>query len=212
MKNGAIRDEDTPDIRKDNECLINLMGQHFLSRILDVSEDRLTISFPAKDYPASGMHLELQFHDDEGFNCYQSQVVAGPLKHPGRVVIKRPKTMDRQRHRDNCRVSTDLTVQVREESHVRKYDAALINLSSGGALLETDAPVDFNSSIELALSVPGDKIRTIKGHVIHVERPKLSQGNGRSTVGVRFVDIDSETAKAITDYVWQRLRELYPGK
>ncbi|MFO7976933.1 MAG: hypothetical protein R6V12_20165, partial [Candidatus Hydrogenedentota bacterium] len=70
MQNGAIGDEDTPDIRKNNECLVNLMGQHFLSRILDVSEDRLTIAFPGKDYPASGMHLELQFHDEEGFNCY----------------------------------------------------------------------------------------------------------------------------------------------
>ncbi|MFO7975483.1 MAG: PilZ domain-containing protein, partial [Candidatus Hydrogenedentota bacterium] len=205
-------DEDTPDIRKNNECLVNLMGQHFLSRILDVSEDRLTIAFPGKDYPASGMHLELQFHDEEGFNCYQSQVVAGPLKHPGVVVIKRPKAMDRRHHRQHCRVPTDLTVQIKEQSHVRRYDAALTNLSGGGALLETDAPVDFNSSIEITLSVPRDKTRTIQGHVIHVDRPKAPHDNGRSTVGVRFVHLDSETAKAITDYVWQRLRELYPGE
>ena len=120
--------------------------------------------------------------------------------------------MDRKQHLHNCRVSTDLTGQIREETHVRKYDAALMNLSGGGALLETDAPVDFNSSIEVTLSVPRDRTRTIKGHVIHVDRPKPPRDNGRSTVGVRFVNIDAETTKAITDYVWQRLRELYPGE
>jgi c-di-GMP-binding flagellar brake protein YcgR len=211
MTDGAVVDEETPDIQKGNQCLVNLMGQHFLSRLLDLSEDRLTISFPGSDYPASGMHLELQFHDESGFNCYRSQVVAGPLKHPGAIVIKRPKGMDRVTHRRTCRVPTDLTVQVKEVSHVRKYDAALINLSGGGALLKTDAPFDFNSTVDIIISIPRDKTRTIQGHVTHVDRSKAPKESERSTVGVRFANTDSETTQAITDYVWKRLRELYPG-
>jgi len=211
MTDGAIADDETPDIRKGNECFVNLMGQHFLSHILDVSDDRLTISFPGADYPASGMHLELQFHDDEGFNSYRSQVVAGPLKHAGAVVILRPRGMDRILHRHTCRVSTDLTVQVKEENHIRKYDAALLNLSRGGALLETDAPFDFNSSIELSISIPHDQTRTIHGHVTHVNRQQSPGGNERLTVGVRFANMDADTNQAIMNYVWQRLRDIYPG-
>lgn len=212
MVNGEAVENETPDLERGRECLVNLMGQHFLSRILDVSEDRITMSFPGVDYPASGMHLELQFHDEEGFNCYRSQVEAGPLEHPGKILIRRPTDMDRMQHRHTCRVSTDLTVQVKEEDHVRKYDAALTNLSGGGALLETDAPLDFNSNIEITLSIPRDKTRIIHGHVMHVERPQPPQNDGRLTVGVRFVKLDSETSKAITEYVWQRLHEIYPGQ
>jgi len=212
MKNGAIGDENTPDIRKNKECLINLMGQHFLSRILEVSEDRITVSFPGMDYPASGMGLELQFHDQEGFNCYRSLVVAGPSVLPGAMVIQRPKAMDRVQHRLTCRVSTDLTVQVKEQSLVRKYDASLINLSGGGALLETDAPLDFNSSVKMLISIPRDKTRTVEGRVIHVARPNASQEGEQSIVGVRFIRVEPETERAIADYVWERLRELYPGQ
>jgi len=140
MTDAAIRNDDAPDLSTGKECLINLMGQYFLSRILDVSDDRLTVTFPGADYPAPGMRLELQFHDDEGFNAYVSHVVVGPQHHAGRVVIERPTAMERVLHRQNCRVSTDLTVQVKEQNHIRKYDAALLNLSGGGALLETDAP------------------------------------------------------------------------
>ncbi len=211
MTDVAIRNEDMPDLSAGRECLIRLMGQHFLSRILEVSDDRLTVTFPGTDYPAPGMRLELQFHDDEGFNSYVSHVVAGPQQHAGRVVVERPSAMERVLHRQNCRVSTDLTVQVKEEDLIRKYDAALLNLSGGGALLETDAPLDLNSSVEMTISIPLDRSRTIHGHVTHVDRLKPPHDSGRSIVGVRFWKMDAATTQAIRDYVWQRLRELYPG-
>ncbi|HNV21298.1 MAG TPA: PilZ domain-containing protein [Candidatus Hydrogenedentes bacterium] len=212
MTDAAIRNDDAPDLSTGKECLINLMGQYFLSRILDVSDDRLTVTFPGADYPAPGMRLELQFHDDEGFNAYVSHVVVGPQHHAGRVVIERPTAMERVLHRQNCRVSTDLTVQVKEQNHIRKYDAALLNLSGGGALLETDAPFDFNSSIEMAISIPCDRMRTIRGHVTHVDRSRAPRNSGRAIVGVRFGKMEAATTQAITDYVWQRLREMYPGR
>jgi c-di-GMP-binding flagellar brake protein YcgR len=211
MTDEAVRNEDTPDLSKGRECLVFLMGQHFLGRILDASEDRLTLTFPGTDYPTPGMQLQLQFHDEEGFNSYLSLVVAGPQEHAGCVIVERPAAMERILHRQNCRVSTDLTVQIKEAELIRQYDAALLNLSGGGALLETDAPLDLNSSVEMTISIPLDTVRTIHGRVTHIERRVPPHDSCRFIVGVCFGKMDAATTRAIKEYVWQRLRELYPG-
>ncbi|MGI6459980.1 MAG: PilZ domain-containing protein [Candidatus Hydrogenedentales bacterium] len=211
MTDAAMRNEEAPDLSKGRECLVVVMGQHFLGRILDAAEDRLTLTFPGTDYPTPGMQLQLQFHDEEGFNSYIAVVVAGPQENAGCVVVERPVVMERILHRQNCRVPTDLTVQIREGELVRQYDAALVNLSAGGALLETDAPLDLNSSIEMTISIPLDTVRTIHGRVTHIERLRPPHDSCQFVVGMCFGNMDTATTWAIKHYVWQRLHELYPG-
>lgn len=195
-------------IEKGQDCLLNVAGRHFKVTILEIRPDAIKVSFPGKDYPADGMGAMLEFHDDTGFYYYAMEVVRGPRTKGDGVVLRGTDEVRRSMHRDHMRMPTDLTVQVKEQIHVRKYDAALVNLSGGGALIHTDAPFDFSTVIELTLSIPGEPAFTILGQIVHVT--DQTGPNNRRMYGVRFMDVDPETSAYITRYIWQRLPELYP--
>ena len=205
-----------PDhIRVGAECLLSVMQQHFMVEITEVDADTVTTTFPARDYPVEGMTADLEFHDRRGIDLYRCEVLAGPRNRPGSVILRRPKACARARHRDACRVPTDLTVQVRDRNHVRRYDAALLNLSLGGALLSTEAPFASESRIELTVSLPAEPTHEIPARVVHLteisdRRPKPLSSGPEHVIGARFLNLDPAVAESISRYIWGRLRELYP--
>ena len=200
---------DLGDIREGNLCLLSVMDQHFMVEILKVAKDFVDVSFPGVDYPVDGMAVDLEFHDKLGFNSYHAVVVQSPKNNAGRIRLTRPPGCVRAQHRDSCRVPTDLTVQVKDQAHVRRYDAALLNLSGGGALLRTEASFEFDASVELTVSLPGEPTHTFLGQVVHISRPRDLKSN-RTLYGIRFVSLDMPAAESATRYIWRRLRELYP--
>jgi len=197
------------ELRVGNRCLLHVVGDYFLVEILDVEKTWIRVSFPGKDYPVEGMQVTLDFHDVSGFNSYLSHVIKGPDRRGG-LTLARPVDSRRNRHRDSCRVPTDLTVQVKDQVHVRRYDAALIDLSGGGALIETDAPFDFSTTIEMQLSLPGEPRHLVVGQIVHVADTGRHGAPDRRMFGVRFVALAPDVVHSVTAYVWRRLREVYP--
>ena len=198
-----------PDIKKGNSCLLSVTGRHFMVEILDVKNDTICVSFPGLDYPVEGMWIEMEFHDKSGFSYYRVKVLKGPGEGDG-LTLERPREPRRNQHRDSFRVPTDLTVQVRDQIHIRKYDAALLDLSSGGALIQTDAPFDFNTTVEISLSLPGETAHNVLAQVVHmVEHNKTKRGPVR-VYGIKLIGIQPEALISISRYVWNRLRDLYP--
>ena len=197
------------EMRLGGTCLLNVIGQHFLVEILELGPDSLRVSFPGRDYPVPGMIVHLDFHDTNGFDSFEAEVLEGPSKAGSGLLLSKPSESRRTQHRDSCRVPTDLTVQVKDQVHVRRYDAALLNLSAGGALIETDAPFDFSTSLELTLSLPGEPLLRMLGQVVHVSDEATRPD--RRTFGVRFVALSPEVHQSISRYAWHRLREMYPS-
>lgn len=200
-------------IKKGESCLLNVMDEHFLVKILEVGEDSIRVSFPGRDYPVEGMRVYLEFHDETGFDCYPAEVRQGPDGGGKALLIDKPTSCRRTLHRLSCRIPTDLTVQVKDQVHLRKYDAAVMNLSSGGALIRTSAPFDFSTTVEFNFSLPGEPSYTAIGQVVHVASPDEAHGqNDDHLYGVRFLDPDSTLVQSINRYVTRRLRDLYPAK
>lgn len=198
------------EMRKGGTCLLNVIGQYFLVDLIEVGEESIRVSFPGKDYPVAGMVVHLDFHDADGFDSYEAEVLEGPAKGEGGLLLTKPSESRRTQHRDACRVPTDLTVQVKDQVHVRRYDASLLNLSAGGALIETDAPFDFSTTLELTLSLPGESQLRMLGQVVHIsEEPSQTFPDGR-LFGIRFVSLSPEVRQSISRYAWFRLKELYP--
>lgn len=196
-------------IVKGAECLLNFVGRHFKSRILEVGPETFRVTFPGRDYPVPGLNIVLEFHDDYGFYYVPTIVVEGPQQQPGGITLRKGDQVKRSTHRDSFRVPTDLTVRVRDHIHVRRYDAALVNLSGGGCLLRADAPWDFSSTLEITLSLPGEPLYTLLGQVIHIaECPRCGQETPH-LFGAKFIGIDPEVERAICNYVFARLPQLY---
>lgn len=196
-------------IEKGAECLLNFVGRHFKSRILEVGPDTFRVAFPGRDYPVPGLNIVLEFHDDLGFYYMPTSVVEGPHVKPGGITVRKVADVKRSTHRDSFRVTTDLTVRVRDHIHVRRYDAALVNISAGGALLRSDAPWEFDSTLEITLSLPGEQLYTLLGQVIHVATCPRSGQQLERMFGVKFIGVDPEIERAVTSYIFARLPELY---
>ncbi len=193
------------------ECLLNVIGRHFKVKVLEAGPDTFRVSFPGKDYPVEGMGAVIELHDEKGFYYLRTKVLEGPEVKGEGILLQRTGEIRRHLHRDRVRVPTDLIVQVKEQIHVRKYNADVINLSVGGAQIRTDAPFDFSSIVELTLSLPGEPACTALGQVVHAAEDDQPRPNGpHRFLGVRFIDLDPDAERSIARYIGQRLRELYP--
>lgn len=179
--------------------------------ILDLSGDLVRVSFPGRDYPIEGIAASLEFHDENGFYYVPAEVIEGPMDGADGVVLRRTPEVRRNTHRRSFRVPTDLTVQLKEQVHIRRYNASLMNLSSGGALVQTEAPFDFNSVLDLMLSLPSEPPCRITCEVVHIAESVSKTNSPVRYLGLRFIDVDPEVEEAITRYVWQQLRILYPA-
>ena len=199
------------ELVKGNQCLLQVLGQHFLVDVLEVAEETVRISFPGEDYPVTGMQVNLEFHDTEGFNSYSSEVLEGPENKSQSMLLRRPSEARRTHHRRSFRVPTDLTVQIKDQVHVRRYDAALLDLGSGGVLVDTVAPFDFSTTIEVTMSLPGEMTHTVLGKIVHIGESPDNPGSGSKMLGVRFLGATPQVVNSISRYIWKRLRELYPA-
>jgi c-di-GMP-binding flagellar brake protein YcgR len=157
------------------------------------------------------MMVDLEFHDKSGFNRYRAEIIAGPQESDeDGIVLGLPRAASRSQHRDSCRVPTDLTVQLRSAVRPRWFTGSLLNLSAGGALVETEAEFDIDTTAQMNLSLPGEPSREMTCTVVHVnDAVDKRRTAGRHVVGLRFVSPDRSTAQSLTRYIWKRLRELY---
>ncbi len=197
------------DIKKGSDCLIRVMDKQMLVKIVDVGDDSFRVSFSGVNYPVDGMFVELDFHDHDGVRSYRSEVVQGPKKKNDGIVLSKHVELTLKQHRDSCRVPTDLMVQVRDQIHVRRYNAFLLNLSTGGVLIQVDAPFDLDTTVELTISLPGEAQYMVLGQILHVSKAFENLGNGAHLYGLRFIGVDPLVQECISRYCCKRLQELY---
>jgi len=148
------------------------------------------------------MRVDLEFHREDGYIECQTYVLRAPKEKGDPAALEMPKRVYWNVHRGSNRIPTDLIVHVREDEHPRRYDADLLNVSTGGALIRTRAPLTVPETIETTLSLPGEQQYTVRGRVVHtdgtgVEDPRMSD----STFGVQFVDLAEDVHQAILRYI-----------
>lgn len=189
-----------------NRAMLVLMGQRYLVTIQSVNADSINLSFPAQDFPIDGMHVEIEFHNADGFVRYETEVLQGPQGPGDGVVLKRPDAVQQLRHRTRWRVRADFEVKVKDHVHPRVHQAPVLNISAGGMLIRTVADLKMGDGVDLAFEAPGGgPVRTV-GEVVHVELLEDSGAHSR-LVGIRFVSLDALDQQMLTHYVWRRLRE-----
>ncbi len=194
-------------------CLVILAGERFLVTILRVGGDRIQVTFPTSDFPIEGMHVDLEFHDENGYTAYESEVLETPREVGDGLVVKRPPSeMIRNNHRSAWRVPADFSVTMKHHVHPRRVEVPVINVSAGGMLLRTTMEVAVGDSIDLSFMLPGElKADQLLGRVMHVSTPPDAAEN-EHLVGLHFVTPDARSREALSKYIWRRLRELDPNK
>ena len=192
-----------------NRCLLLLMDQRYLITIQKADDDSLTVSFPIRDFPVEGMRVDLEFHDTEGYTRFASEVMVAPKAQGDSLVLRRPPELMRTYHRGSWRVPVDFKASVKGHVHPRRLNVPVINLSTGGVLLLTDAEMNAGDMMEIILPVSTLKNDPLTCKVVHRADAEQSLG-GLVQVGCTFVSPDPTNIKAISDYILERLKELGP--
>jgi len=204
MTSKPLSSKESP-IQTGNSCLLCATDRHFLVEILDITDNAIYVSFPVKDFLVSGMSVVLEFHEADGYFECSTKVIQEPKERGDRAVLRWPEQSYWNAHRDSNRVATDLTVHVRDVSHPRRYDADLINVSTGGALVRTRAPLGVPDIIELTLSLPGEPLYYVKGRILHLGRSGCPGDPKLRIFGIQFVDLPVEAHDSIARYITEAL-------
>jgi hypothetical protein len=188
--------------------LLKLGGRHFLVDVLERDDHTFHVSFPGSDFPLEGTTLDFEHHDDTGVILFRARVVRGARRKDEGLLLERPAQGYRRTHRDAFRVPTDLTALIRDQAHQQRYSAEVVNLSSGGALLQADAPFDQDSMLAVSLPLPRECIRSMAGEVVHMRWRQSTHLAQKKLLGVRFVGTGPEVRRTLSHYIGERLRHL----
>lgn len=206
----SLISEGPAEVTEGVNCLFSVTNRNFVVEILDVHEDQFRVSFPGIDYPIEGMLADLEFHDHSGFSHYQLKVLQGPQKGGDGVWLERPSEARRILHRDSCRVDVDMEVEVKDQVHVNKYPGRLLNLSTSGAMVESIVNINVGGTMEVTLNLPGEPSHTIITQVMYASEPEDTEAGRVFTYGTRFVGYEPGTGRAVTHFIWERMKEIYP--
>ena len=190
-------------------CLLVLMGQRFLVSVIDAKPETLRLSFPVSDFPVDGMHVDLEFHDEQGYVSYETEVLHGPKELGDGMLVRRPPSVTRNQHRSSWRVPADFKAELKDHVHPRRTKVPVINLSAGGMLIRSSVPFEIGASVDVLLPIPQGDTHALIGQVMHLSQ--MEDARIETTLyGLRFVGGDPYVTQDITRYLWRRLRELHP--
>jgi len=190
------------------QCLLRVMDQQFWVRVTEVGEEAVRVSFPGHDYPLEGMTVELEVHEEDGYRIFKTRMTGRGANFDEGIILAFPMKQQQRVHRTTARVETNLPIEIKDTASTRKYSGVLTNLSQSGGQFITEGPFDFDSTIELALNLPGEPTHTLLGQVRHVD---AERGSGQRTIGIRFISPDAESTAAVERYIVRLLREQYPS-
>ncbi len=192
-----------------NRFLLILMGQRYLVSIQAADDDSLSVSFPIRDFPVEGMHVDMEFHDTEGYTRFESEVLKAPEALGDSLVLRRPPEVIRNYHRGSWRVPVDFKASVKGHVHPRRLTVPVINLSTGGLLILSDGPFENGDMLEAVLPLPELKGDILTCKVVHRADAGQSLG-GLVQIGCTFVSPDPTNIQIVSSYIKERLNELGP--
>jgi hypothetical protein len=191
-------------------CLIRLMRRHFWVRVVAIDEYGISTTFPGADIPIPGMPIELEVHEEVGYTQFLTEVVDGPIDAAGDLLLKPP--LDSYFHKDRgpIRVSTKLTAAIRDSVHVRQFPAHVLNMSSGGVLLRTCAPLDLDTPIELTLDLPTETDHVFLSQIVHISQAPGEAEDDERLFGLYFGSLDPAAERALSRYIFRRIQQMRP--
>lgn len=197
-----------PESLAGHYLLAKLGAAQFLVRVLESDAQSIRVTFPGSDNPLEDTWLRFEFHDDEGVTAFRARVIEGGRGSNSGLLLEYPSSLRRTFHRDAFRAPTDLVAQVRDQEHGGRYSADVLNLSSGGALLQLDVPIGTQATLDVRLAMPRHPRCQLLGEVIHSRWRHSAPIAAKGLYGIRFIEPDDHTRDSLSRYVGERLRHL----
>ena len=205
----AERSTNGGGINPGGRCLLLITGQRFLVSVLSVGEDWIKVTFPAADFPIEGMFVTLEFHDDEGYTVFESEVLQSPLEPGDGLTLRLPETRQRNSHRTAWRVPADFRASIKGHVHPRVHEVPVLDVSAGGLQVSADMDLALGENVDISFRLPGLGEHKVLGSVAHVVRLE-NDAKAPLRAGIRFINPENETTHALKHYIRTRVAQLGP--
>lgn len=191
-------------------CLVRFADNTFLVNVVNADESTIRVSFHAYDFPVPGMLVDLEFHEPEGIIRFVAKVLKGPRIEGDGILLERPFSPQIIQHRATYRASTNIDATFIERKGRSHERCKIRNLSTTGASIESRTPLQRGMIVNLSLPIDGNT-HEIETKICHVATYSKKDGSPSYVYGTRFMNYSAGAGTAVTNYVWNRLRELYPS-
>lgn len=207
---GPSQNDGHASIEMGARLLMNVAGQHFMVQVTHLTDKEVRVTFPGIDYPVEGMLVALEVHDDKGFSRYQTRVIEGPRKEGDGVLLERTSIEYWQQHRDSYRIETNLEAKLQLDGQDGEDPGTVTNISTGGVLVDCERKFELNSLLKLRFVLPNGAAAALTVKVLHVGKPREVNSRTLYTYGTNYESYEPGTGHVVTNYIRDRLKELYP--
>jgi c-di-GMP-binding flagellar brake protein YcgR len=197
--------EASQHFRKGERCILLIMGERYLVTLLEVDEEKLRVTYPSAHFPVEGMYVILEFHDEEGFSTYESEVLETPKDYGDGLVLKRPHADVRASHRRTWRAPAGFNAEIKAHVHPKRQNVKVIDVSAGGMQIESGGDWGLGHNLDIEFDLPGRGHHKVLGVVAHILRREDTQ-----RIGVRFINPEPETTHALVEYIWLQIHRTHP--
>lgn len=197
----------TGPIRRGSTCQVRVNGKCVPGEVLDVRDRVIWMKCPPEGIPADGTGLVLEFQDGRSISGYYARVLTASPDTLSEMVLLRSSSLHRDELRTSLRVPSQIPVRVDFEGPKETIEGNLVNISAGGAYVESMHSPNFDGDPRVLLYMADEPALHVTGCVVHTEG---EHERNLHRFGVRFTDVRAEDTRAITWYVWSRVRAIFP--
>jgi hypothetical protein len=158
-------------------------------------------------FAVEGRGIVLEIDHESGYRtAYFTRLLTVAPDHNTELILLRSANLNCDELRAFLRVPTEILVAATPLDRPVGFDAKLLNISSGGALIQGDPPYELEYGEKLKLTMVSRPALQITGEVMHFSKGTASP---EQRFGVRFVDVEEDNVRALTWYVWQRVQIFF---
>lgn len=204
-----------PGIQVDIVVTAGRFSRTFMSRIVHLTDDLLHLAAPGPQerpiFLPRGQAVVLHIKPENELYVAQSQIVGYAQAGSPRLLVARPKTLQRVERRKSVRVPVAIHTEqcdayLNGEGDMRRLTPTIANISAGGVALEYHRPLPVGTLVVLKFGLPdGYGLIQAKGRIIHT-RAVYHGGAPVYIMGVAFTHIAVRDSDAIMRYALEQER------
>lgn len=194
-------------LRIGRECFLTALDRTLVVEVLGLSAQTIWVSYPMADTIKEGTVAELTIHDPLGFIGFHTRVSSSPKPNQPSIMLERTETSEQQKARKHWRVSMKLPVSIKAVDETDYHDATLRDLSIEGGLIVTRAQWAAGTTLEMLFQLPHDPPHVILLQAVYCDP---TPENGERRYGLHFTELSEDAHEALTAYLYEKLKKLYP--
>ena len=201
----------TTYIEKGRRAFLRHAGERVPVEIVAVAGDTVAVKLSEATSLQEGKGAQLECHDGCGVASYHTAVVATPRSPGDATILQRATSVTPRQRRRTWRVPLDTLTYVYKHGNPEVQEASTVNISVEGALIETDAALSRNDTIDMSLALPGYRPFPVRARVIRAEPADPAQ-NRMQRFGVWFIELPPKARRPLTIFIWRQLLRTCPEK